>query len=733
MPALGQGDLGSVDVVGRNGDRWQVGQEIVQQDLLGGQGQEGQDRGRQGHAHHVAEVRAGGDADVLQGVGEGTAALSHARAEHLEIALQQDHVRAVSGDVDRPFDRDADVGGVQGRSVVDAVAHVADGATGSLQRPDDALFLLRVDLHEQVGSPDSIPECLVLQSGDLFAGDHRLRVEPDAAGHVCRDVAVVTGDDLDSNAQLGQVFDRVPGVWPRRVEEEQKAPQAHLRLVAANVLFSRRDTPRCERQHPKTLRAPRAEIGVQPFASGVVHGDLAAFLVERGTDSEHLREGALGDHPVMAAVLGRGGHDREALADEVIRDLIDLLPAVGGEPFPRPGRHQRLVQGVFDARLEGRVEVGEAENRVRVPEVQVDCGLQSDAPLGEGAGLVRAEDIHAAQILDRFQPPDDHPAPCHGARPVGEGHAHDGGQQLRRNPHGQGHPVQQRFDGRPVQPVIDGQHEHHHQEHDADEKVPELSHASGELGFRWPRLQLPGDGAEGRVQTCLHDQHRRRATAHGRAEEYAVRPGGQGCLRWHDTGTFLHRQGFAGETRLGHQEVPRLEDEPVRGNQVARGKLDHVARDDGAGADRSGRAVAAYLCGQGQSATQPGNRGGCPVFLDEPEQGAAGHDGENDCGVDPVAGDDGNGGAEDEDQHQRTLELAQQEPGGGPPGLLVERVGSVLPEPLRGGRGGQSLRAAPEVVHHHSSLLAPVGGARPLPAHDSADPVAGVAEEPHPG
>jgi hypothetical protein len=51
-PALGPGDPGVVDVIGRDGDRRQIGEEVVEQDLLGRQRKETQEPRGQGHAHH---------------------------------------------------------------------------------------------------------------------------------------------------------------------------------------------------------------------------------------------------------------------------------------------------------------------------------------------------------------------------------------------------------------------------------------------------------------------------------------------------------------------------------------------------------------------------------------------------------------------------------------------------------------------------------------------------------
>ena len=71
VPALRLGDAVRIDVVARDRDRRYVGEKVVQQDLLGRQRQERKQRRRERHAHHVPEVCAGGDRDVLERVGEG--------------------------------------------------------------------------------------------------------------------------------------------------------------------------------------------------------------------------------------------------------------------------------------------------------------------------------------------------------------------------------------------------------------------------------------------------------------------------------------------------------------------------------------------------------------------------------------------------------------------------------------------------------------------------------------
>ena len=63
--------------------------------------------------------------------------------------FKQDDVGALARDVHGLVDRDADVGRVQRRGVVDPVAEVADRVARALERAHDALLLLRIDLGEE--------------------------------------------------------------------------------------------------------------------------------------------------------------------------------------------------------------------------------------------------------------------------------------------------------------------------------------------------------------------------------------------------------------------------------------------------------------------------------------------------------------------------------------------------------------------------------------------------------
>jgi hypothetical protein len=98
----------------------------------------------------------------------------------------------------------------------------------------------------------------------------------------------------------------------------------------------------------------------------------------------------------------------------------------------------RLVQRVGQPGLQVCIEVGQAKDLVRGLAACIQCAVELHHAQCQRAGLVGAEHVHAAKVLDRLQAPDDDTPGSHGLRAAGEVDADDGGQKLRSQAHGQG-------------------------------------------------------------------------------------------------------------------------------------------------------------------------------------------------------------------------------------------------------------------------------------------------------
>ena len=114
-----------VHVVGGDGRLREVVEQVVGEHLDRQHGQEGQECAGPHDAEHIPEVGAGRHLDVLDDVAEHAPAFQHALLQDQQAVFQQDDVGRLLGDVHRAVHRNAHIGGLEGRRVVDAVAHEA--------------------------------------------------------------------------------------------------------------------------------------------------------------------------------------------------------------------------------------------------------------------------------------------------------------------------------------------------------------------------------------------------------------------------------------------------------------------------------------------------------------------------------------------------------------------------------------------------------------------------------
>ena len=153
--------------------------------------------------------------------------------EHAEVLLEQHDVRGVLGDVGGGFDRDADVRGVQRDRVVDAVAEERDVGAGAPGELDDARLLVGADAREHRRVGDRRGQRLVVEPRRAPAPVRTpSTVDAEVAADLGGDGAVVAGDHLHRDAELGELGDRRAGIGLGPVDEGQKAGQPQVVLVA---------------------------------------------------------------------------------------------------------------------------------------------------------------------------------------------------------------------------------------------------------------------------------------------------------------------------------------------------------------------------------------------------------------------------------------------------------------------------------------------------------------------
>ena len=151
--------------------------------------------------------------------------------QHAEVLLQQHHVGGVLGDVGGGVHRDADVGGVQGQRVVDAVAEEADRSPGASRRDDQARLLLGRDPGEDGVVLRRVVERGIVERVHLGAGDRALGHQTQVGADLFGDLRIVSGGHLDLDAQGGQLGQRIARRGLGLVGEHQEAVQREPALV----------------------------------------------------------------------------------------------------------------------------------------------------------------------------------------------------------------------------------------------------------------------------------------------------------------------------------------------------------------------------------------------------------------------------------------------------------------------------------------------------------------------
>ena len=299
-----------------------------------------------------------------------------------------------------------------------------------------------------------------------------------------------------------------------------------------------------------------------------------------GRNAQHLFHRALAYQQLVTG--GILDHDRQATTDKVERQFIDL--AVGkrhlelGVLFRE--LHHRLVHQVFHAALVKAVEPGQGQHGVIALAKGIDVMLEDDLVLGEGAGLVGAQHIHRAEVLDRIEALDHHFALGHGRSTLGQVGADDHRQHFRGKADGYRQGKQEGIAPIALGEAIEEKHDGYHHQHEADQQPADTVHAPVEGGLHPRADNRLGQGAKVSARPCCHHHCFSAAADHVGAHEADVRQvqqvalvGGQGrggLLRDIAQGVvLLHRQGFAGQHGLADKQVAGLDQADIGGDHVA--------------------------------------------------------------------------------------------------------------------------------------------------------------------
>lgn len=176
-------------------------------------------------------------------------ARQHRTVDRGEVLLRQDDVRRLPGHVHGIARADADVGGVQGGQVVDAVAEEARRVTAVAQGRDDPGLVLGRAAREHRG-PVGHPDQLLVRQGVHQVGRHHivgagapLRAQTEVRAHPGGRARMVPGEHLDAHTPPRQHPQRVGGARGRDVPQCHQAHEGQSRSSAGVYAAARATGP----------------------------------------------------------------------------------------------------------------------------------------------------------------------------------------------------------------------------------------------------------------------------------------------------------------------------------------------------------------------------------------------------------------------------------------------------------------------------------------------------------
>ena len=273
--------------------------------------------------------------------------------------------------------------------------------------------------------------------------------------------------------------------------------------------------------------------------------------------------------------------DRHSPPVEVERDLVTLEIPVGELlRFDQVLMLQdRLVEQVLQSGLEMAVEEGVFEDPFVLLAGDVQVHQKRHLVLGQRPGLVGAEDVHRAEVLDRAQLLDDDLAAGHRHGPAGEGGRDDHRQHLGSQPDRDGDGEEEGRDPAPLGQPVDDEDQRDHHQREADQQPANAVDAPIETGLGPFAHEVPGQSSQISTRARGDDDRLGGAADHVGSHEAGV---GQfertlGCRTPAPIGGLLDGQRLAGQDRLADEQVLGRDEDQVGRDHVAGGQVDDVA------------------------------------------------------------------------------------------------------------------------------------------------------------
>lgn len=239
----------------------------------------------------------------------------------------------------------------------------------------------------------------------------------------------------------------------------------------------------------------------------------------------------------------------------------------------------RIVQRTVNAGLERTVEAGKPQDLRAISAACIDVADQPDLRFGKRPGLVGAQRVHGAKVVDGREPFDDDAVTrkTQGAACERDGDHHR--QQLRGEADREREREHDRREPWPLEQHVGGEHEEHEKEGQTQDQEAELAYTDLEGIGRPAPAELRRETADASLPARPADQRGCGPADDGGPHEDEI--GFLGGLLG-PTGNLavvlFGRVRLAGQQGLVDEEVTRFDQPAVGGNNIAGGELHDIAR-----------------------------------------------------------------------------------------------------------------------------------------------------------
>ena len=393
VPLDGRLAVGSVVVGdGEGGDISENGNEDDELDV--------QAAVQDGDPETQVDLEMDGQSDTVDDVGvhavENLARSLEGIDDGAETGGKEDDIGGRAGSVRGTLDGNTSIGLLERGSVVDTVTGHGNQVAALLQDLDDVVLVLGEDLGETIGSLDEIVD---LRAGHVTAATETealsvvdVGAETELARSLTSDTDGITSKHLDGQTERLGLVDGAGGIVTRGVRAGHDAENLPRALTALASNTERAETT-------------GGELGNLVLV-GLVNllGDGVILL----DGLEHEQRGTLDADDALA--LGRLDNGGDLLGDGV--EGVEVKDLVLGEDTLGAGVVlERLEEGLVDgihALLLARGSQAGSEHEVLGVDTGDSVGLgQRELVLGQGTGLVRAQNLDTSERLDGGQLLDD--------------------------------------------------------------------------------------------------------------------------------------------------------------------------------------------------------------------------------------------------------------------------------------------------------------------------------------